>query len=501
MNRFIAICSLLVLIACDKVSAFELESNEERFDRQAAMLKIIDSRTQVSDFTLHTDFFSVSFTSGEVFKFSLEGTPVFNIAENGEWFVNGTKTDVKAQFEGALAAIPEIRISETGKWIIGGEETAIMAHTELTAEDLEMSYISHIVYANDWLHVFLFNGEPLRVPVVSDPFYQVPSYFQDILVKKELKAEEFIQNSDGDFDAFIFFTDAHWGYNYKHSPALIRHITEYTSIKKTFFGGDVITNYFGNLVAPMQLGQEFQSSFSFLGPHFYCVYGNHDNNSAGQPSKNDRHLSEGQVASWLQSQMTVLDKKEGYNFYFDNISSRTRYIGLDTGRYHNASFRSTSPETAQFLISALSSVPDDWHIIVISHIWANYKVVDNIETSVFVPYYNSFLNIITNYNERKNGEYTYKDQTVAYDFTMSRATVECCIGGHTHLNSVLSYKEKLPVIIVGKDSMKRDFHKDHEGTYKEQCVAILIMDYKHREIKLLFVGYGEDQTIVIPYSA
>lgn len=496
--RIVCAIVAVLLVACDKVSAFELESNKERLDSQTDILKRIDSRMQISDFSLHDNYFSLSFSSGETFRLSYEGTPVFYTGNNDKWNVSGSDTEQKILYQDSKAQIPEISTDPNGNWIIDGVVTSIPAHSILTPEDLEQSYISHIVYADEWLHVFLYEGEPLHVPVTTDSFYHVPSYFLDKLLKKEKKAEEIIAASGDNCASFVFFTDAHWGDNFKHSPAIIHHITDYSPISNVFFGGDVITDRFSNKVAPLQLGLEFQDSFSFLGPNFYCVYGNHDDNSAGQPSAVERHLTEDQVKSYLQSQMTRLDKEEGYNFYFDDSTTKTRYIGLDTGRYYTASYRTTSTETARFMIEALTSTPNDWHIVIFSHIWAEYKVKDGVEMSVFTSYFNSFLNIIHDYNNRKAGSYTYLKQSVDYDFTGSHARVECCIGGHTHLNSTLYSNDVLPVIIIGRDCMKRFNYQSIEGTDKEQCVAIFVIDYTSSKINLFHVGYGEDQVIDLP---
>lgn len=478
--------------ACDKVSAFELETNEERMARHTDFLKKIGSRTQISDFKIHSDYFSASFTSGEVFNLSLEGTPVFYIDEDKEWNVNGDDTGVKVQYEAEKALIPIIHISETGAWTLDGKETAITAHSTLTAEDLEMSYISHIVYAEDWIHVFLFDGEPLRVPVIADPFYQVPDYFLDSLVKKEKLAESILASAGDECTSFVFFTDTHWGKNMKRSPSLIRHIIDYTPLDDVIFGGDVVTSHHSNLVTPMETGKDFQASFAFLGTRFHCVFGNHDDNSTGQTNKTQYHLSEEQVFSFLQSQMTDVIYGNYYNFYYDNPVTKTRIIGLDTGRYYNAVFRDKFPDTVAFVVEALSSVPDGWHIVIASHLWL-LLTKKNDGTSLFHMDSNikQLLAVFDDYNSRKAGNYKYKTQEVPYDFTPAAGKIEFCIGGHVHSNQLTFSEKGIPVITVISDYFKTP----EKGTVNEQSVTLLVADYHKNNVHLFVVGQGDDRTI------
>ena len=97
-----------MLIACEGLSAFEIESNEERMSRQSELLKKLDSRAQVSSLKLHSDFFTISFISGETYKFSNEGTPIFYIGDNNCWFVNGIDSRRKVQSKDNRIQIPYI---------------------------------------------------------------------------------------------------------------------------------------------------------------------------------------------------------------------------------------------------------------------------------------------------------------------------------------------------------------------------------------------------------
>lgn len=494
LARLFSTLLAVYLVACNKVSAFELETNEERLDRQAEMLKKIDSRTQVSDFSLHGDYFSISFTSGETFRLSYEGTPVFCVGDDNKWYVNGTDTGRTINKQDSKVQIPEISTDQDGNWIIDGATTFISAHSILTPEDLEHSYISHIIFADDWIHVFLFEGEPVHVPVITDSFYQVPSYFLDSLVKKERMAAAILESAGDECASFVFFTDTHWGRNTKHSPAIIRHITDYTKIQDVYFGGDVITSFFPDKETPMDIGKEFQSAFSFLGPKFYCVYGNHDNNSDSQSGKVELHLSDEQVFSWLQSQMTDVTFGDYFNFYRDDPDSKTRVIGLDTGRCYYYVFRDRLHLTVHFAVDALSTLPPDWHAVFVSHIWCDAtKKDDGSYPQKIASYIAPVLKVFDDFNNRTAGKYVYNKQTVNYDFSNAAGRIELCIGGHTHVAYDTRSEGGIPVVIVNSDSVKNP----ETGTINEQSVTLAVADFKSRKLYLFVIGRGEDRIIAL----
>ena len=504
---------LFVFLSCEKPPRVETTFGPETtitisvgqpdtvFQEQNILLKEMQERHQISDIQCNEGVWSIHFKYGRKARFSESIFPFIQRGDKQFWTISGKPTGIAVtEDDSGNVQLPILSVGEDGFFYLDGSPTDFPTtayQAFLQNERNESLNVSGFLIHEDEFYIYFSNDSVHKYSILKDDFYQVPEYWLKHLLQKEIMAEEALLETRGNGAAFAFFTDAHWGYNFQHSPALIRHITEFTPIKNVFFGGDVITNYYDDLETPYQLGIDFQTSFSFLGPHFYCVYGNHDDNSTGQ-SNPALFLTEEQVGAYLQSQMTALDKNEGYNFYFNDPVTKTRYVGLDTGRYYLTSFRTPTVETARFMIDALSDVPEDWHIIFISHIWAIYKRIDGVPTSVFNGYFNSFLNIIHDFNARKQGVFTFQKQSVNYDFSECRALAECCIGGHTHLNSMMMSKDVLPVILIGKDSMKRNSYKSIENTISEQCIVLFVIDYNTRKVKLFYVGPGEDQVIDLP---
>ena len=488
-KKFFLILSIILSFqGCGKLDAFEIETPEERVKHQIEMIDRLRGRLQVSDVALHSDYFSVKFSSDEVFEFFNEGTPIFSVSNKGTWIVNGTETRISANY----SIFPEVAISAGNSWLLDGTDTGVPVYEKLNPEDVVLTVISHIFFVDNYIIAVLRDGTMIKSPVVEDSFYHVPNYWLSTLVEKEESADAVIAASEGNCASFVFFTDSHWGKNVKHSPALIRHIIDYTSISDVLFGGDVVTTHSTDLDTPMETGKAFQSAFGFLGTNFHCVYGNHDNNSDSQQDKTEYHLSEEQVFSWLQSQMTDVAFGDHYNFYYDNALTKTRIIGLDTGRYYYAQFRDKLPDTVRFIVETLSSVPEGWHVIIASHIWCRARQLPDGSWSYNLEnYINPILKVFDDFNNRIPGLYLYNNQEVQYDFSEAGGHIEFCIGGHIH-NNYLTYSDGgIPVVSIISDY----FVSPEKGTTQEQSVSMVITDYKNRRLELFVVGRGTDQSI------
>lgn len=283
----------------------------------------------------------------------------------------------------------------------------------------------------------------------------VPKYFREHITTKEEEINYTIQSAEGNVASFIFFTDAHWGRNQKHSPALIKHLVYSTYIRDVIFGGDVITTRYKKANDALVLGQEFQCAFDLPDCNMYFIYGNHDDNSTSQPYELSRHLSEEQVYGYLQSKMAASVYGSYYNFYFDRKESKTRFLCLDTGRFYYPVFRDKTFDTVNFLLEVLGSTPDGWNLVVLSHIWCGLNKDDNGFSYPYIPkFYRLFLNVFDDYNSKKAGIFSYNGQSIHYDFSTVNSRIVCCIGGHNHMDALLYSSEGIPIIINTTDSQQ-----------------------------------------------
>ena len=352
-----------------------------------------------------------------------------------------------------------------------------------------------------WLSCLFFiacSENLVTQPSLSSSEPEIPPYFREHIKAKETEINNAIQSANGNAAAFVFFTDAHWGQNQKKSPALINHLVYSTHIKDVIFGGDVITTFFLNPRDAIALGNEFQLAFDTLDCNMYYLYGNHDNNSDCNPDLLSQHLSEDQVYDYLQSRMGPCAYGGYYNFYFDREFCRTRFICLDTGRFYYSRFRDKTLETVAFVLEALNSTPEGWHIILFSHIWSELEKNSNGVKEAYIPaFYRCFLDLFDTFNNRGSGEFVYNAHKIVFDFSNTSSKIICCIGGHNHLDALLYSSDGIPVIINTTDSRQTiNDDKATKGTIKEQSVSVYVVDYEHSIMKRFRIGRGND--LVVP---
>ena len=490
----------LLLFSCEKTFGVETSisinvgETSASFYEQGVLLEEVQARHQIYDVNSFNGIWTIHFKHGNKARFSDRIVPVIQANETGHWDISQFPTDLSIRKDnGGGLLLPTLSIGNDGFWYLDGQPTDFPSEEYLAfhqEESRDSLNVVGLLHHDDLLYVYLSDDSVLRCPVIKEAFYLVPDYWMDHLVEKEKKAEAAIEIADGDCASFVFFTDAHWGKNMQRSPSLIRHIIDFTPFDDVIFGGDVITTHSTNLVAPMELGRDFQASFAFLGTRFHCIYGNHDNNSDSQPSKTDYHLSEEQVYSWLQSQMTDVVYGGYYNFYYDNPKTKTRIICLDTGRYYYKQFRDKLPDTVSYAIETLSTVPEGWHAIMASHIWCNAKKQSDGTYKLFIdPNIAPILKIFDDYNSRLSGVYTYNKQSISYDFSEAGGRIEFCIGGHIHTNYSAASEGGIPVLAVISDYAETPQPK----TDKEQSLTMVIADYKNKKLNLVTVGRGEDR--------
>lgn len=465
---------------------------------QEALSYIIDNRLQVFDVNYTNNHLTIKHNKGSV-EIDTNSLPFLCLNDRSYWTINGKVLSNKLLTDDTGNHIfPTLDFSSDGFLVIDGIKSNYSLIGNLQNDNLfKDSDICAVARIDSILCVYNYNGNRKVIPIIESPNHILPDYFFDHVVEKELAAEDYVKKIPTlEQLSYVFFTDVHWGRNQKHSPAIIKHIVDYTSIDYVLFGGDVNTTHTETIQETLDIGYLFHDAFSFLGSRLYCLYGNHDDNSTGQPSLTDRHLSEEQVYNYLQSQMTNVHYWDYYNFYYDDIKTKTRFICMDTGRLYNTKFREASYKTAQFAVECLSNVPEGWHIVAASHIWTNLKdfKTGEIKESVYVR---PIIEILENYNLRKKSVFSYGKNSFEYDFSDAGAVVEYCIGGHTHSDGMVLSEKGIPLINVTCDGQQEvaGGAPYKTGTINEQCVTIIVNDYQDKLVKIFHIGRGEDVTI------
>lgn len=499
--RAVLLFIFLIFVVCNTAC---IEKNIEVIEllddvnTEETLAQIIDSRVQILDVTYADDWLTFNLKEKSI-KIKTKMFPFISIDKQGFWMVNGKRVLKKKITQVSdNQMLPTISVSQSGCLLIDG----CKSHFKWDDSSLD-SIISRdkkflaIAEFNSYIYFYCSDDNIIIIPIADSSNYIIPDYFFDNVVEKEKLSEEAIRNISEDAKyRYVFFTDAHWGCNQKHSPAIIKHIVDYSGIDRVIYGGDANTSRTETVQGTLDVGFHFKQAFSFLGHKMLALFGNHDDNSTGQVSLTDRHLSEEQVYSYLQSHMTDVCYWDYYNFYYDDPITKTRFMCLDTGRFYESSFLFTLPETARFVIECLSSVPDDWHIIVASHIWLKLKSFDTGEAEES-PVVRPIVEILENYNFRLKSEFSYDGEVVSYDFSTAGATVEYCIGGHIHADAVVYSKKGIPLITVTCDGQQEVAGglPYETGTVNEQSVSIVVNDYQNKEVGVYHIGRGFDKKV------
>lgn len=485
---------LFVLVGC-KTTEDEQKSEFLNFgEEQLALSNIINERVQIYNVDFKDGFLSLTLKN-HIFSIDTHTFPYVCQDMNGNWTINGevVSGNILSRSKGD-SSFPVLSISPDGFLLVNGIKSHFNWNSTLV-ETISSNdkWIWALAQIDSYLCIY-YGDENIRIPIVDSPSHIIPYYFFDLVVEKERKAENIVEDLLPEEQlSYVFFTDAHWGANQKHSPAIIKHIVDYTTINHVLFGGDANTSRTDTPQGTITILNQFSEAFSFLGSRLYCLFGNHDDNSTGQSNFIEKHLTEEQVFTCLQSQMTDVHFGDYYNFYFDEPKSKTRFICLDTGRFYEPAFLGKMNKTARFVIESLSQVPDGWHVIVASHIWlqlTSFETGEAIESPVIRP----IIEILENYNLRTKSSYSNHGETIEYDFSNSKATVEYCIGGHIHADAYVTSQKGIPLITIACDGEQEVAgNVPHRfGTVSEQCVTIVTNDYKQRKVNILHIGRGND---------
>ncbi len=459
---------------------------------QEKLSQIIKSREQVYDIVSIDNRLKIILKKDSI-TIDTRIIPYLSLDNEGYWTINRERIifNHTVDSDGSID-FPSLGINPNGTIVVNDSNTDVIIKRPSNGQ------IYAVGCSGSFICLYRSDDSKTIVPIINTVEHIVPDYIFKQLVDKEILSEKLEKRlSKEECLRYVFFTDVHWGKNQKHSPAIIKHIIDYSKIPYVLFGGDVITSRTETTQEALEIGFQFYNAFSFLGSKLYCLFGNHDDNSTGQASSKERHLTEEQVYSFLQSQSEdLVHYWDYYNYYFDDISSKTRFICLDTGRLYEWTLRSSTFKTGKFLIECLASVPEGWHIVAASHIWHKLTDIDA-GVAIEAPFIRPIIEILENYNLRTRSVFSFRGNNIEYDFSSCNATVEYCIGGHIHADRVIMSEKGIPLISVTCDGQQEVVGgvPYKTGTINEQCVTIVVNDYIDREVHIYHIGRGDDVSV------
>lgn len=313
-------------------------------------------------------------------------------------------------------------------------------------------------------YVSSFKEEVINL-VKNEPTSKLPDYYTDYLTAKvdELKNIEESVGENG--DSFVFITDYHSPSNQGHSPKLIKHICDELNIPQVVFGGDILTEVYDNS-STTQL-RDFMKLFKDQ-QRFRVIVGNHDTNPYGGEGNK---VSDSQLYSILVKRNEIdcnTNKKLYYSY--DNVSQKIRYIFLNSSDTFTLG---TEQET--FLTEQITSVTNEWTIIIFVHAFYRFIAIDDRTCSKTFACGTKILNIVDNTNDG--------------------GKVACIFTGDSHIDQAKKYDKGYWVIGVtcdanGGQASSGSTDERQTGTVNEQAFDVVFVDTKIKKIICKRVGGG-----------
>lgn len=319
----------------------------------------------------------------------------------------------------------------------------------------------------------------------------VPEYWLTELETKADEIQQAMETAGRNKSAFLWYTDAHWLTNSKMSPVLLKYLIDNTPMNKVNFGGDIINDPNPHDHDTTKYAYDWRKRIADL-PNHHSVLGNHDVNHRTTDVSN---MAYAQLLAHEESPDMVVGGDSYY--YIDNPAEKTRYLYLSFLSNHSAMVAQ-----GEFIVDALSSVKEGWHIVAIAHRWFQYTV-SSAPTEGAVPQYETdILSVFDAYNERATR--AASQYFVSQNFANSKGKVEFCIGGHIHVDYGFETAGGIPVIITASDTNQERSLTETEdsgefGTTTESAVYGIIADYTAKKITVVGVGRGTSREINLNY--
>lgn len=316
----------------------------------------------------------------------------------------------------------------------------------------------------------------------------IPGYWLGELAVKAETIQTAMETAGRNKSAFLWYTDAHWQTNSKMSPTLLKYLIQNTPMNKVNFGGDIINDPAAFTHENIKYAYEWRKMIAEI-PNHHSVTGNHDLNQNTTDVRNMAYAF--LIAPEESSDMVVGD---GLYYYIDNNAEKTRYIYLE----FMTSNHSEMVAQGQFIVNAISSVKEGWHVVVIAHRWFQYTSASTPTVGSVPNYEKEILKIFDEYNAR--GKHTESNYFSAQDFASGKGKVEFCIGGHIHVDYDFTTDGGIPVIITASDTNQERSSNDTEdsgtvGTITESAVFGIVANYNTNKITVVGVGRGTDRVI------
>lgn len=295
----------------------------------------------------------------------------------------------------------------------------------------------------------------------------LPDYWQTEIESKtsDIVARDAAIGNAG--DSFVFITDVHIPRNSMHSPALIKHILEHTSVDKVFFGGDMLDLDTGNDGKQTAEGRYALWNSLMYGIDCFFIVGNHDDNNYNN-TNSANELTASELYGLTLKRMEKHWQPGGNTSYIiDNPNQKTRYIVLDC---ESGGFTSV----LTWMKSKLTELTSGWRAVIMQHrYWGSSTSAVSTQGTLLVEAINDV-------------------------YSQLNCEIVGVIVGHTHTDyNIAEETNGYPIIAVNCDTMSGSVsgYTRTAGTISEQSFDVVHIDYTNRKIYMTRIGAGSDREI------
>ena len=291
------------------------------------------------------------------------------------------------------------------------------------------------------------------------PVYYTESGYLDERVNEIILAKKQMSECE----AFFWITDIHWepDLNARRSPSMIRYLSIRTGIDKILNGGDTGNSSVICTNAINRLRDAIGSD------RVYSVNGNHETNDASRYEKPFERVH--RALRGHCNDIVYGDKNESY-FYFDNTTSKVRYIGLSTyGLFIDNLYEDAyTIDQLKWFEDAALNVEEGWTIVIFTHSLYHVSLPSNELVVISQPFVD------------------------AIDHYQGKGKIACVLMGHSHVDRVHLGETGVPYIISQCDRTepyRNDINVDRiPGTISEQHFEVVLIDKKKQQIRLYSIG-------------
>lgn len=286
----------------------------------------------------------------------------------------------------------------------------------------------------------------------------LPSYWKEYLPAKIATINTVNEAAGYNGASLIFLTDTHWPANNNHSIDLINEVIEGTSVRKVFFGGDMLEcdNKDSSIVT---LGREKEKKLNEKAI-LYPIRGNHDTTSSACKDTHWWDIFYGRLAN------RNVDVGQMY-YYDDDNAHKIRYICLDMIAPEGAltSYFTTQLDWMEQRIKELNS---GWNVVVVGHsVWGALKV-----------------GTITTWGQALLDRLDTLCGNV-------KANIIAIISGHVHDDGAIQRAKGYVVISTDADRQA----DGGTGDTTEQAFDVMNINVNTHKITLTRIGRGNDRNI------